>query len=65
MSTPTLDPTLRERLATSMDAVLARLDAALAEPTPETLDLLHEVTDHLMRASARVLIEIERIEQPW
>jgi hypothetical protein len=64
MSTPTLDPGLRERLATSMDAVLAHLDAALVEPTPDTLDLLLEATDDLMRASARIVIEIERTAHP-
>ena len=35
-------------------------EAASAQPTPQALDELREATDQLMRAAARVLLELSR-----
>jgi hypothetical protein len=43
--------------------VMKALDAAIEEPSQAALDELREATDHLMRAAARIRLEIERLEQ--
>jgi hypothetical protein len=42
-----------------MSLVSLALDAAVLNPSNSKLDELHELTDNLMRALGRVLIEIE------
>ena len=44
-----------------METFTEALEAATANPTPEALDKLREAADHLMRATGRVLIEVERL----
>jgi DNA-binding FrmR family transcriptional regulator len=59
--TPTgVDQTLRDRVMEQIAIVQDALDAAVANPTDDHLDELREVADQLMRALARVLLEIER-----
>ena len=54
------DPRLRERVSTAMAEFERSLDAAISQPAPDALDELRESTDRLMRAAARVLMELER-----
>ena len=54
------DPQLRERIGDAVSEFQHRLEAALACPAPNTIEGLREATDRLLRASARVLIELER-----
>jgi hypothetical protein len=56
-----LDWALRERVTESFDEFLKTLDAALADPTPEVIDALRNDSDRVMRAIARVRLEVERI----
>lgn len=55
-----LDASLRDRVNHAMADLKRSLDAAVAQPTSENLDQLREATDRVMRASARVLIELGR-----
>jgi len=55
-----IDRNLRERVIEQITIVSDALDAAVANPTDNTLDELREAADNLMRALGRVLIEIER-----
>lgn len=54
------DPRLRKRIGDAVSEFENRLEAALARPGASTIDGLREATDRLLRASARVLIELER-----
>lgn len=54
-----IDPALRERVIDGMSIVSDALDAAAANPCDRNLDELRESTDKLMRALARVLMEVE------
>jgi hypothetical protein len=52
---------LRKRVTSDIALFLVAIDGA--DPSaPETMQRLHEATDAVMRAAARVLIEIERLE---
>ena len=55
-----VDPALRDRVMEQIPIVTDALEAAVATPTKDNLDELREATDKLMRALARVLIEVER-----
>jgi hypothetical protein len=55
-----LDPALRDRVTEQITIVTDALDAAVSNSTDASLDELREATDNLMRALARVLLEIER-----
>lgn len=55
-----LDQSLRDRVDGAIADFKRSLDAAIAQPTPESLDQLREATDRVMRAGARVLIELGR-----
>ena len=57
------DQALRERVIESLDRFVITLDAALADPAPETLDELRDDADRVMRAIARVRLEIERLAE--
>ena len=54
------DPGLRERVGDAVAEFERCFDAAVAQPTSENLDALREATDRLMRAGARVLMELDR-----
>jgi hypothetical protein len=56
-----IDPSLRSRVESEFRSLLAALDAAVAGPAPETLEQLRMATDRLMRATARVRLEVERL----
>lgn len=56
-----LDRQLRSRISKTLlgfDQALAA--ATTAQPTPDALDELGEATDQLMRAAARLLLELSR-----
>jgi hypothetical protein len=55
-----VDQALRDRVIEQIAIVQDALDAAVANPTDAALNELFEATDKLMRALARVLLEIER-----
>ncbi len=55
-----LDPGLRERVDDAAAEFKRCFDAAAAQPTSKNLDALRAATDRLMRAGARVLIELDR-----
>ena len=55
-----LDGSLRDRVNRAIAELKQRYDAAVAQPTEANLDELRDAMDRLMRAGARVLIEIER-----
>ncbi len=55
-----LDPGLRVRLDDAVAEFRRHFDAAVAQPTPINLDSLREATDLLLRAGARVLMELDR-----
>lgn len=55
-----LDEALRNRVEHAMRELKRTLDAALARPTTDNLHQLRDATDGIMRASARVLIELGR-----
>jgi hypothetical protein len=55
-----VDQALRDRVTEQIAIVQDALDAAVANPTDSALNELSEATDKLMRALARVLLEVER-----
>ncbi len=55
-----LDPSLRERVVGRIEPFVDALDAAAVNPEPETIDDLQEAADELMRAIARVMLELGR-----
>jgi hypothetical protein len=58
-----LDPTLSDRIYGSIHNLTVALDAMFAEASPEALDRLRVATDELMRAAARIRLEVERLAQ--
>jgi hypothetical protein len=58
-----LTPSLRARIAAEFEEVTTALDTAIEEPSPAAFDDLRDATDQLMRAAARIRLEIERLEQ--
>lgn len=54
------DPSLREAMTLEISAFLVAFDAVVVGGTPEAFDRLRGATDRLMRAAARVRIELER-----
>jgi hypothetical protein len=57
-----LCPSLGDDVAAAAGEFDRCFAAAAAQPTPERLDALRDATDRLMRACARVLIELGRSE---
>ena len=55
-----LDPSLRERVVGRIEPFVDALDEAVANPEPATIDNLREAADELMRAVARVMLELGR-----
>ena len=58
--TAAFDPSLRERVVGRIGRFVDALDEAVANPKPETIDDLREAADELMRAIARVRLELGR-----
>ncbi len=56
-----LDPRVRERITGEIAAFLYTLDTAVGEPRPEAMAALRQSADRLMRAAARLRIELERV----
>jgi hypothetical protein len=56
-----LDLELRERVSDAVAEFDRSFAAAAAHPTGHNLDKLRDATDRMLRAGARVLIEIDRI----
>ncbi len=54
------NPRLHERVSDAVSVFSCCLDAAITQPTKTTIDDLRDATNCLMRAGARVLIELER-----
>jgi hypothetical protein len=54
------DPSLRERVVGRIEPFVDALDAAVVNPEPETIEDLQEAADELMRAIARVILELAR-----
>ncbi len=55
-----IDSVLRDRVACAVGELRRTLDAAAAHPTTENVNELREAVDRVLRASARVLIELDR-----
>jgi hypothetical protein len=55
-----LDPSLRQRVVGRIDSFVDALDKAVVNPKPETVEDLQEAADELMRAIARVMLELGR-----
>jgi hypothetical protein len=55
-----LDPSLRERVVGRIEPFVDALDAAVVNREPETIEDLQEAADELMRAIARVMLELGR-----
>jgi hypothetical protein len=55
-----LDPSLRERVVGRIERFVDALDAAVVNPEPETIEDLQEAAVELMRAIARVMLELAR-----
>ena len=53
-----LDPSLRDRAVRRIEPFVDALDAAVANPEPETIKDLQLAADELMRAIARVMLEL-------
>jgi hypothetical protein len=57
----TLRPAVHDRVKRRMTDFAEALDSAMTNPTPEALDRLRDAADQLMRATGRVIIEIEQL----
>lgn len=56
-----ISPGVHDRVVEEMETFTEALEAAAANPTPEALDKLRQAADRLMRATGRVLIDVERL----
>ena len=56
-----LDHSLSERVGNACAAFQRRFDAAATHPTKPNRDALREAGERLMRATARVIIELGRL----
>ena len=54
------DVSLREGMTLEISGFLVAFDAVVAEATPEAFNQLREAADRLLRATARIRIELER-----
>ena len=55
-----LDLSVRERVVGRIAPFVDALDEAVINPEPETIEDLQEAADELMRAIARVMLELGR-----
>jgi hypothetical protein len=60
---PGLTPELRARVMDRITTFIEAFDVALVSPTAKGCDALYDATDQVIRATARVLIELERISK--
>ena len=58
------DTSLREAMTVEVSAFLVALDAMISQQSSETFSSLREATDRLLRAAARVRIELESCSAP-
>lgn len=58
--TAAFDPSLRERVLGRIEPFVDALDEAVVNPESETIEDLQEAADELMRAIARVVLELGR-----
>lgn len=59
LSRDALDPALREKISAEIAAFLVAFDSSLGAPSNHRLQDLRDATDSLMRAAARIRIELE------
>jgi hypothetical protein len=55
-----VDPAILDRVKQHLGLVEDAVDEAAANPSPQALEELRDAADHLMRALAGVLIELEQ-----
>jgi transposase-like protein len=55
-----ISPELHKRITREISMFLVALDAALLGATPSSADAMHDAADRLMRAAARLLMELEQ-----
>jgi transposase-like protein len=55
-----ISPELHKRITREISIFLVALDAALLGATPSSADTMHDAADRLMRAAARLLMELEQ-----
>jgi hypothetical protein len=55
------DATLRDRVTVEVSVFLVAFETVMAKPTTKDFDCLRDATDRLLRAAARVRIELERV----
>ena len=55
------DSSLREAMTLEVSALLVAFDAVVTRPSAEAVDQLRSATDRLLRAAARIRIELERV----
>jgi len=53
-----LDPAVRDRIMQRIGPLVDALDEGIADPTPERMTKLREASDELMRALARVMLDL-------
>jgi len=58
------DPGLRDMVTVEVSTFLVALDSVMVSPASVDFDRLRGATDRLLRAAARVRIELERFRQP-
>lgn len=61
--TDKFDVSLRDGMTLEISGLLVAFDAVVAEATPEAINQLRKAADRLLRATARIRIELER--SPW
>lgn len=59
-----VDPSLRDRVADAAAEFDRCFGAVAVQPTPQNMDALRAAADRLMRACARVLMELGKSERP-
>jgi hypothetical protein len=64
LDTSGFDAALRDRVTVEVSVFLVAFETVMAEPTAKDFDRLQDATDRLMRAAARVRIELERVRHP-
>jgi len=59
-----IDLSLRDSIMVELSAFLVAFEAVASNPGRDDLDRLRNATDRLLRAAARVRIELERVRRP-
>jgi hypothetical protein len=55
-----IDPAVRDRVTDLISLFVDALDEAMNNPSPQTADELRKAADDLMRAVARVILEVSK-----